>query len=271
MLLSGNPMPAGAADISNMSAVMLPLNKPARASLSASGEKDLFAFQAVAKTRYMLKTKLDTLEDSLLRLLGTDGATELASDDDGGGDLASRIVWTAPKSGKYFLEVSSADDGAGAYRLTAALAPAKRGGIKNITIGSSAKGTVDQTDESECFRFQAVAGARYSFKTQLGTLRDSILKITDPNGNQLAYDDDSAGGLASQIDWTAPSTGTFYVEVAGHNSNQRGTFTLISSLATEDETDNTSDSDSDNVYIPNRQDRWRFLNSTRPIHRDLLA
>ena len=62
---------------------------------------------------------LGTLEDSLLVLWDRDGATVLESNDDAGGTLASRIQWTAPESGTYYLSVENADFiSTGSYTLT---------------------------------------------------------------------------------------------------------------------------------------------------------
>jgi hypothetical protein len=79
---------------------------------------DWFRFAAVANTTYSLTTLLGTLGDSVLRLIGPDGVTQLLSNDDGAGAGASRIVWTAPASGVYHLEVKGFDAAdRGSYEL----------------------------------------------------------------------------------------------------------------------------------------------------------
>jgi len=91
-------------------------------TIETGGDRDWFAFNAVAGRSYVLRTTLDTLPDSVLSVYGRDGATLLAWDDDGGGGYASRVTWTAPASGTYFLEVraySGAETGSYALAVAA--------------------------------------------------------------------------------------------------------------------------------------------------------
>jgi len=50
----------------------------------------------------------------------------------------------------------------------------------------------------------------------LGTLTDSIVTVNDSDGFQLAWNDDYEGSLASRVEWTAPSTGDYYIQVSGY-------------------------------------------------------
>ena len=70
-----------------------------------SSDRDWFQFDAVAGESYVFETHLDRTTDSWLELYGVDGQTLLAFDDDGGDGRASRIEWTAPEDGAYFLNV----------------------------------------------------------------------------------------------------------------------------------------------------------------------
>ncbi len=63
-----------------------------------------------------------SLADPVLRLLDLQGA-ELASNDDHGSNLDSRIAWTAAAAGTYTLSVSGQRGGTGTYRLSAAVNP----------------------------------------------------------------------------------------------------------------------------------------------------
>jgi hypothetical protein len=77
--------------------------------LDAGAKEDWFQFQAVAGTSYTIRTELVTLRDSMLHLYDCNGKTLLTANDDGDSGLASRINWTAPKSGTYFFKVSAFD------------------------------------------------------------------------------------------------------------------------------------------------------------------
>ena len=83
------------------------------ATLGVVGDIDWFKFQAVSGKSYTFTTQLDTLDDSVLYLFDRDGVSWLAYNDDvsyGDGDLSSRIVWTAPFSGTYYLAVAGYGD-----------------------------------------------------------------------------------------------------------------------------------------------------------------
>jgi subtilisin family serine protease len=77
--------------------------------LDSSAKEGWYSFQAVAGTKYTINTQLVTLRDSVLSLYDRDGKTLLATNDDYGSGLASRIDWTAPKTGTYFFKVSAFD------------------------------------------------------------------------------------------------------------------------------------------------------------------
>lgn len=71
-----------------------------------SGDVDFTAFEAVSGRFYLLQTlNLGNGADTILDLIGTDGATVLATSDDLGPTRASRLFWTAPSNGRYFVAV----------------------------------------------------------------------------------------------------------------------------------------------------------------------
>jgi len=88
--------------------VLVPSSTPGNVEVGT--DVDWFRFSAIVGTDYTFETILGTLEDSVLRLIDTDGVTQITFDDDGGEGLASRIEWTAPANGTYYLEVGSFND-----------------------------------------------------------------------------------------------------------------------------------------------------------------
>ena len=71
---------------------------------------DWFVFNACGGRQYTIETlNLGTAADTVLELYGTDCTTLIASDDNGGGGLSSRIVWTAPLSGSYHVLAKQKD------------------------------------------------------------------------------------------------------------------------------------------------------------------
>ncbi len=68
------------------------------------GDGDYSAFNAAPGRTYVIETlNLASGADTVLDLIGPDGVTVLATSDDYGPAKASRIVWSAPADGKYFV------------------------------------------------------------------------------------------------------------------------------------------------------------------------
>jgi hypothetical protein len=79
------------------------------------GDIDYVAFNATAGNYYLAETfRLFDGADTVLDVTSTDGVTVLATNDDFGTSKASRLAWTAPASGKYYLR-SRRFDGSSNY------------------------------------------------------------------------------------------------------------------------------------------------------------
>jgi hypothetical protein len=99
-----------------------------------AGDVDWLTFYAVAGKLYTLTTGDLTIgTDTMIAVIGQDGAT-LAQDDDGAGGLASRAEFVAPTSGYYLAQVRNAGDiGGRGQRYTVALAAGGAGVISTPT------------------------------------------------------------------------------------------------------------------------------------------
>ena len=98
---------------------------PIQDQLEVSGDHDWFRLMLTAGQKVTIAVNLVTLEDSYVYLRDANGAV-IAQNDDGGGGRGSRIVFTAPTSGLYYLDVAAwVNDGSdpeysdvGAYKLS---------------------------------------------------------------------------------------------------------------------------------------------------------
>ncbi len=79
-------------------------------------ETDRFSFKAVAGRLYQVEVTLGTLYDSWVEVRDAEGAP-LAWNDDIGPYFGSRLIWEAPASGRYYVEVGGWTD-TGSYTLT---------------------------------------------------------------------------------------------------------------------------------------------------------
>jgi len=94
-----------------------------------------------------------------------------------------------------------------------------------LTVGSSTSGSISSGPAR--YSLAATAGTTYEITVTLGTLSDSVLTVYDTDGSTtLVVNDDYGGGLASYVEWTAPNTGTYTVEVRGYGSTDRGSFSV---------------------------------------------
>ena len=99
------------------------------------------------------------------------------------------------------------------------------GAVPLIREGQSLEGDIERRDDRDFFSFRAERGQDYRIETHLRSNDDTVLALYDSNGYQLAEDDDSGDDAASLLEWTAPSSDTYYIEVSGYDG-ARGTYLL---------------------------------------------
>lgn len=217
-------------DASNASEI-IPVPGSLAGDIQFVNDSDWFYFFAIGGQEYTLATVLDTLFDSTLALYDQDGITELAYNDDYYG-YESRIVWTAPVDGFYFLAVRGYDEEeSGTYDLVISHGGDDHGNDANAATGINVPdfvgGDIQYSDDVDWFSFYAFAGENLTIRTVLGTLGDSILFLYDQDGQtQLDFNDDYFD-YESQIDWIVPADGYYYVAVAGYDEVELGTYDLI--------------------------------------------
>jgi hypothetical protein len=102
---------------------------------------------------YVFETVLGTLGDSVLWLYDSDGVTGLDFNDDYV-DLESRIEWTAPSNGTFYLAVGGFDSGVGTYQLLIDLISGAGAGVDMESDNESF------TDESNYTRTQSIYSNR---------------------------------------------------------------------------------------------------------------
>ena len=139
---------------------------------------DWFEFEAESGTTYTLMTVLQGLVDSTLALYASDGVTQIDfNDDDPARGLASRITWTAPAAGIYYLEVASSDfTHGGQYSLVVA-SPDDHGNdaasSTPLAIPSNAAGDLESSGDVDWFAFTARQGTAYIFQDRKSTRLNS--------------------------------------------------------------------------------------------------
>ncbi|HEX2225222.1 MAG TPA: S-layer homology domain-containing protein [Thermoanaerobaculia bacterium] len=191
-------------------------------AIQVGRDVDFFAFDAVAGERIVIETSgLGPGSDTLLRLLGPDGTTLIASDDNGAGGLASRVLFTAAENGSHFVAVGHRSaSGVGTYRVGARRIQDDHGNSASqatrlVAGGAAVAGTNEIAGDVDFFSFSALDGQTLDIRTgNLGAGSDTILHLFGPDGvTQLSTDDDGGGGLSSRILYTFQADGIYFVSV----------------------------------------------------------
>ncbi|HWO89363.1 MAG TPA: hypothetical protein VNL98_09460, partial [Gemmatimonadales bacterium] len=169
----------------------------------------------------------------------------LASDDDGGGSLQARLVYTFPNTATYRLLATTYGQAAtyGPYTLrlssnmagmtqpmvtTGVMVP---GAVGTIGLNQQISGTLTAMDQRfdnkpiHIYSFSCIAGL--SFTMAILSSWDNYAVVIDPSGVVVARDDDSGGNLQARLSYTCPMTATYRLGVTTFTtSTQPGPYTL---------------------------------------------
>jgi len=202
-------------------AATIALNSTIAGSIETGGDQDWFKFQAVAGKKYAISTTLAGLLDSVLTLYDRNGTTQLAYNDDiSSNNAASRILWTAPASGTYYIKTSAFDSHqTGGYRLSLALqnSPPVLQAISNQTMSYRTDKLVIPLSATD------VDGDKLTFSATAYTIDPTTKTPTNTPlaGNKVSL---SLSGNQLIVDPAASYTGEFYVTVTvgdGTNSDSK--------------------------------------------------
>jgi len=108
--------------------------------------------------------------------------------------------------------------------------------VGRLTVGGSTTGVIETVSDKDWFAVSLTSGITYKFNLEslFGGLGDPMLKLYNSSGFLLLSDDDSGLLLDSEINYTASSTGTFYLEAQSSTSpyasgSQTGAYRLSAS------------------------------------------
>ncbi|MCA9197913.1 MAG: pre-peptidase C-terminal domain-containing protein, partial [Planctomycetales bacterium] len=203
--------------------------------IGSAAEVDSFQFSAFAGIEYTIQIDTAYFSGSLVTISDLRGNTLTTHDTDYG--FEPTFQWTPDRNGRFLISIENVTSNPiGTYSLVIQKNSSVYSEIGDsaatavpLPINHTVDSAIDFSDDVDWFRFEAEAGQRYTFTTELISLYDSALTIYDQDGNELAYNDDANfNTYASNIRWTAPAAGVFFVEVSGLFGDT-GTYRLISS------------------------------------------
>ena len=105
----------------------------------------------------------------------------------------------------------------------------------NLAVGQTGQGIVSTPGDHDWYRINLVAGQTYTFAavgTGTNSLRDTWINLRDSTGTILGSDDDSGPGISSSLTFTAPATGTYYLDVTSWNDETAGQYGITATLGT---------------------------------------
>jgi len=192
---------------------------------------DWFSFQAEANTFYEFETiyrppELTRLKDTVIELLDASGQVLLSGNDDHDDTLLSYFIWQAPADGEYLIKLTGHGENVGYYEIeyrTLPNAPTDdvgnhQGLADEIAVPDVFLGNVQYEGDLDWFQFEAVEGYRYGVSMELRNLEDSYVRILDKDGVLLAENDDvTSETRSSYVEWTAESSGTYFIQAAAYD------------------------------------------------------
>jgi len=205
-------------------------------SIELTGDKDWFAIDVVAGTRYQFD-------------LSAAAGEVLSTNYDSGTGFDALMTFTASSTGRLYLAVSSdnlATTKTGTYKLSSKIIPAPDDYGDNVeTTGrlwsfTTASGRLEKAGDSDWFAVSLTAGTRYviDLKSADGTggrLANPLAQLRDSSGALILQDDDTGEGTDAQLSFTANATGTFYVAASSSDGVQTGHYSLrLTRLDTDD-------------------------------------
>ncbi|WP_439477611.1 PPC domain-containing protein [Brevundimonas sp.] len=159
----------------------------------------------------------------------------LAEDDDGAAEgTNSRLTFTLPRTGVYFIEARAFTEATGAYSLSVSEVEPEKA-PEALAFGSPIQGEISETDPTDsedrgfdAFAFSGVAGQRVQAIMRSGDF-DTFLQVgrAGTEFEALASDDDGLGeGTDSRLSYTLPEDGDYVLRVSPLGSDGEGLYAL---------------------------------------------
>lgn len=165
------------------------------------------------------------------------GLGDVLSDDDGAGELNSRLTFTFPVDGAYLVVASQLSGGGmGAYTIRVE-EPIDLAGLptegRAVVVGGAVDGYLTLDDpvtadgrHGQAWALEGRAGEIYVVEL-ISDDFDAYLYFAGPGLSQPLTDDDGAGDLNSRIRVSLPESGTYRVVASALDGDTSGKFQLV--------------------------------------------
>ncbi|MCB9450749.1 MAG: PPC domain-containing protein [Anaerolineaceae bacterium] len=144
------------------------------------------------------------------------------SDDDSGPDFNALLVFFVPQTGSYIITANTWTSDGGNYTLAV-----NRGNVTPLTLDQPIDVTFDAEHTAFYFSFTGQSGDVVNVRGVSSGDVDTSLKLDGPNGDQIAFDDDSGGNFDPLIsNAVLPEDGTYLVALLPYTLPANGTVTV---------------------------------------------
>jgi len=158
--------------------------------------------------------------DTYLRLFGP-AATEVASNDDACGGRGSSLSFTAATSGNYEIRAgcysSGSCSGTTVWEITTGTPPT--GSTYNFSASNTNSAQQNTVNQSVTLAAGQTITLGTCGVTGASATGDTYLRLYGPSATQVASNDDSCGGTASSLSFTATTAGTYQIRAGCYSSN----------------------------------------------------
>jgi serralysin len=102
----------------------------------------------------------------------------------------------------------------------------------SIAVGAPLDGVLEAKTDHDWYAVKLVAGTRYRITldglafSDYASLEDPYIYLRDSSGNLLRQDDDGGPGRDSLLNWVAPSSGLYFLDVGAWNEDYVGGYRL---------------------------------------------
>jgi hypothetical protein len=200
----------------------LPAGEPVEGEISAEdydensgGYIDIYEIHVASGENFQISLESSDF-DSYLQVFGPDGRNY--SNDDGGNGLNSLLDIQAQAGGTYLIHAGSLGrDDFGTYQLT--YRPSRdQEVILDISgvLGSGYEGPAGGPNQDE-IELDLASGDEVSIRVSSNSF-DTVLRVLDPSGDQIAYNDDFEG-TNSRVDFRVQQSGTYIIIVTPFSSS----------------------------------------------------
>ncbi len=192
---------------------------------------DWLYFSAESGKEYILESWVYSSADTKLYLYNSSLSQLEYNDDKGDGSYGSKITWTAPSTGTYYIKSNSYNNNTGnnrGYEISVT--------TDTIIVGdedayeeddsSSAASTIALNevqnhnfydDANDWVKIVAESGYIYTFESTVSGSADTYFYLYNSSLTEIATNDDGGTGYASKIEYTCTSSGTYYLKVYSYS------------------------------------------------------